>query len=54
MSEYWIVDTVAKNVTVLLCRDDGFEVAAEYGEGENLTSPALPGFALSIDDVFRD
>ena len=54
VSEYWIVDTVAKNVTVLLFRDGGFEVAAEYGEGENLTSPALPGFALSIDEVFRD
>ena len=54
VSEYWIVDTAARNVTVLVLRGGGFEVAGEYGEGETLTSPTLRGFALSVDDLFRE
>jgi Uma2 family endonuclease len=54
VSEYWIVDTDAGAVTVLLLREGEFEVAAEYKEGETLTSPALHGFALRIDDLFGE
>ena len=54
VSEYWIVDTEAGNITVLLLRRGGFEVAGVYGEGDTLTSPALPGFALSIDDLWKE
>ncbi|MCE2539414.1 MAG: Uma2 family endonuclease [Acidobacteria bacterium] len=54
VSEYWIVDTTARSVTVLLLREAGFEVAGEYGAGETLTSPTLRGFTLRIDDLFRE
>ena len=54
VSEYWIVDTEASSVTVLLLREGGFEVAGTYGEGDTLTSPALPGFELRVDDIFGD
>ena len=54
VSEYWIVDTEARSVTVLLLREGGFEVAGTYGEGDILTSPTLPGFELRVDDIFRD
>ena len=52
VSEYWIVDTAAGAVTVLRLRAGAFEVVSEYGAGETLTSPTLPGFELRIDDLF--
>ncbi|MCY4633741.1 MAG: Uma2 family endonuclease [Acidobacteria bacterium] len=52
--EYWIADTEAGTVTVLLLREGEFEVAGEYGEGETSVSPTLPGFALNVDDLFGD
>ncbi len=54
VSEYWIVDTEARSVEVLLLREGGFEVAGTYGEGDTLTSPTLRGFELSVDDIFGD
>ena len=54
VSEYWIVDTDAGTVTVLLLREGEFEVVGEYGEGEALASPTLPGFALNVGDLFSD
>ena len=53
VSEYWIVDTDAGAITVLLLREGQFEVAGEYDAGETLTSPSLPGFTLNVADVFR-
>jgi Uma2 family endonuclease len=50
--EYWLVDTVARTVTVMLLVDEGFEVAARDGEGQTLTSPTLPGFRVDLDDIF--
>lgn len=54
VSEYWIVDTEAGSVEVLLLREGGFEVAGTYGGGDTLTSPTLRGFELGIDDMFGD
>ena len=50
--EYWMVDPAARNVTVLLLGENGYELAGIYGEGQTLTSPTLPGFSLNLDDVF--
>ena len=52
VNEYWMVDTIAKDITVLLLGERGYEVVDIYGEGEILTSPTLQGFALSIGDIF--
>ena len=52
VGEYWMVNTDAKTITVLLLRERGFAVESIYGEGETLESPTLGGFALTIDDVF--
>ncbi len=52
VGEYWIVDTDAKTITVLLLGERGFAVEGIYGEGETLESPTLRGFALPIDDIF--
>ena len=50
--EYWMVGTDAGTITVLLLGDDGFEVVDTFGEGDTLTSPALAGLSLKVDDVF--
>jgi Uma2 family endonuclease len=52
VKEYWMVDTTAKDITVLLLGDRGFEVVDTCGEGEALTSPTLQGFRLNLDDIF--
>ena len=52
VKEYWMVDTTAKDITVLLLGDQGFEVVDVYGESETLTSPTLRGFGFKLDDIF--
>ena len=52
VNEYWMVDPTAKDITVLLLGERGYEVVDTYGEGETLTSPTLQGFALSVGDIF--
>ena len=50
--EYWMVDPAARNITVLVLGEKGYELAGIYGEGQTLTSPTLPGFSLSLNDIF--
>ncbi len=52
VQEYWMVDAIAKTITLLLIGERGFEVANTYGEGEILTSPTLRGFTLTLDEIF--
>jgi len=52
-AELWLVDSPA--CSVLVFRREGaagFESAFEFGPGEQLTSPLLPGFTLAIDELF--
>ena len=50
--EYWLVDPDARTVTVLRLGAAGFTVVAQYGAGDTLTSPTLPGFTVNLDDIF--
>ena len=52
VNEYWLVDTDARTIAVLLLGDQGFEPVATYGEGDTLVSPTLPGFSILVDEVF--
>ena len=52
VNEYWMVDPTAKDITVLLLGERGYEVVDSYGEGATLTSPTLQGFTLNIGDLF--
>ena len=52
VGEYWIVDTDAKTITVLLLGERGFAVEGIYEEGETLESPMLGGFELGLVDIF--
>ena len=50
--EYWLVDPYAKTITVLLLGANGYDTYAVFGEGDILTSPTLPGFALNLSELF--
>jgi Uma2 family endonuclease len=55
LAELWLVDTAAR--TIIVCRRASstartFDVLLEVGEGEQLTSPQLPGFALDVASLF--
>jgi Uma2 family endonuclease len=58
LPELWLVDTVAECVFVSRrssCESATFDVELTVARGEALTSPLLlPGFALSLDDLFDD
>ena len=52
VKEYWLVDPYAKTITVLILGADGYSAYAVFGEGDILTSPTLPGFALNLSELF--
>jgi Uma2 family endonuclease len=51
--EYWIVDPKALEVTVYRRTSDGaFPKAVQLAAGDDLTTPLLPGFVLSVAKLF--
>ena len=57
LPELWLVDNVEERVVV--CRRSHphartFDVELELTIGDQLTSPQLPGFCLSLEGLFRD
>jgi Uma2 family endonuclease len=50
--EYWIVDPELHRITVLRLQDQTYVEHGDWGEGEQATSVLLPGFVVSVDDVF--
>lgn len=55
VQELWLVDTAA-DVVLAFRRSSpeaaGFDESLELGAGESLTSPLLPGFSLSLEELF--
>ncbi len=52
VKEFWLVDTDAKTVTVLLRYPQGFAVEGVCGEGQTLDSPTLERFIIKPDEIF--
>jgi Uma2 family endonuclease len=52
VKEYWIVDLPFEMVEVLVWSELGYATAGVYGKSSCLSSPALPGFKLSLRRVF--
>ena len=52
IQEYWIVDTDARTVTVLLRDAAGFVEVGVCAEGQTLASPTLVGFTINPDAIF--
>ncbi len=57
VQELWLVDLPAHTVIVFrrsTAESTDFDVDAEFGPGETVTSPRLAGFELPIDELFGD
>jgi Uma2 family endonuclease len=52
--EYWLVDPYEKRVEVYRLEGETYQVHAELEVGDELTSPQLPGFALSLAELFAE
>jgi Uma2 family endonuclease len=55
LAELWLVDTKDSRVLVLRRSqpsNPAFDVALELGQGDELGSPQLPGFALDVASLF--
>jgi Uma2 family endonuclease len=55
LPELWLVDTASR--TVIVCRRSAsdapsFDIELELAEGDELTSPQLPGFSLPVERIF--
>ena len=53
VKEYWIVDSDATTVSVLLLEEGELNVVGVYGERETVTSTVLEGFSIALADIFR-
>jgi len=51
-TEHWLVDPVANQLEVRRRAGDGLELASTLRCGDRLDTPLLPGFAVSVDDLF--
>ncbi len=52
VKEYWLVDTDAKTVTVLLKDPQGFTEVCVCGAGQTQDSLTLKGFTINPDEIF--
>lgn len=50
--EYWIVDWQRRQIEVFRRVDTALDLVATLLEGDTLQSPLLPGFALSVSELF--
>jgi Uma2 family endonuclease len=53
VAEYWIVDPRTETIQVYQLERGGYALLGQYGAGERVQSPGLPGFEVLVDDVFQ-
>ena len=52
--EYWIMDPVNDTITMLELSGSDYVERAVLTRGDTLTTPAIPGFALALEQLFGD
>ena len=52
--EYWIIDPVNETITVLELSGGEYVEGAVLGRNDTLTTATIPGFALSLEQLFGD
>jgi Uma2 family endonuclease len=50
--EYWIVDPKQQLIRVLTLRGKTYRIHGDFGSGDRANSVLLPGFSVSVDEVF--
>ena len=53
VAEYWVVDTENRSVEVYRLQNDRLESVATLRNSDELVSPLLPGFHLSVSTIFQ-
>ena len=53
VSEYWIVDWIARRIEVYRREQAQLNLAVTLFEPDTLTSPLLPGFSCHLADLFK-
>ena len=53
VKEYWIVDSENLEVLVLRLEAQALEEIATFKSSDDLTSPLLPGFQLTVSTIFK-
>lgn len=56
LPELWLVDDAARSVLAYrrsTPTSKTFDVALEFASGESVSSPQMPGFTLSVDELFK-
>jgi Uma2 family endonuclease len=54
VSEYWIVDIIAQAIEIYTLSAAGYELKATLGAKEFVSTPLLPGWELSVGDLFAE
>ena len=52
VQEYWIVDPENKSVTIFYLSSNALAQIRIAKDGDDITSPLLPGFTLSVSSIF--
>jgi Uma2 family endonuclease len=52
--EYWIVYPAEQTLTVCTLVESCFQPSRPYTIGDEIKTPILPGFILSLDDLFKN
>ncbi len=50
--EYWLIDPRRESVRIYRLTDSGFQPVARLAKGDALSTPLLPGLAISVADMF--
>src|SRR5437588_3055558 len=53
VAEYWVVDSENRSVEVYRLQNDRLESVATLRNSDELVSPLLPGFHLSVSTIFQ-
>ena len=53
VKEYWIADPVAKNIEVMVLKNEVYEIHGIFFPEDYLESPLIPGFSPSLQDIFN-
>ena len=52
VKEYWLIDPINRIIWLMLLRRGVLEIVGTYGEGDTVSSTALAGFSVKVDDLF--
>lgn len=53
VSEYWIVDSDDRKITVLILHNDNYQIHGEFTIGDTATGKLIPGLAVDVAELMK-